>query len=127
MHPVGRRESRALERSDSGEQCESIVSGSYGEPASWQHGDMHTIQDTASPAHLNDDNGVLSKVPSQCVSIACKSLPDPACATVEEMQVEVDAEWMGRVRLTFKRRKYSRPRAKSSYYAWLCWHAERAE
>lgn len=71
-----------------------------------------------------DDNGILARVPGQYLAIASRSLPDPACAIADEMCVEIDADWVGRVRLTFKRRKYGRPRAKSSYYAWLCWRAD---
>ncbi|WP_457424287.1 hypothetical protein [Roseateles sp. P5_E7] len=70
------------------------------------------------------DNGILARVPSQFIAQASKSLPDPACAVDDEMSVEIDAAWAGRVRLTFRKRRYSRPRGKTSYAAWLCHHAE---
>lgn len=52
------------------------------------------------------------------------SLPGPACAIDDEMRVEIDAGWAGRVRLTFRKQRYSRPRAKSAFVAWFCRHAE---
>ena len=70
------------------------------------------------------DNGVLGRVPSQFIAQACKSLPDPACALEDELSVDIDAAWAGRVRLTFRKQRYSRPRGKTSYVAWLCRHAE---
>lgn len=78
---------------------------------------------TPLPANL-EDSGILCRVPSQYVVQACRTLPDPACALEDAMSAEVDADWVGRVRLTFKKRRYSRPRGKTSYVAWLCCHAE---
>jgi hypothetical protein len=71
-----------------------------------------------------DDNGILASVPGQFVAQAGRLLPDPACAVDDEMSVEIDADWAGRVRLTFRKRRYSRPKGKSSYVAWLCWRAD---
>lgn len=85
---------------------------------------------TEAPDHLpppsspRTDNGDLARVPSQCIAQASKTLPDPACAIDDEMCVEVDADWAGRVRLTFRRQRYTLPRGKTSYFAWLCRHAE---
>lgn len=84
----------------------------------------HTSEPTLLRAPAGADNGILGRVPSQFVAQACKSLPDPACAVDDEMQVEIDAGWAGRVRLTFRRQRYSRPRGKTTYYSWLCRHAE---
>lgn len=70
------------------------------------------------------DEGILARVPGQFVAQASKSLPDPACALDDEMSVEIEAAWVGRVRLTFKKQRYSRPKGKISYVAWLCRHAE---
>ena len=72
------------------------------------------------------DNGILARVPSQFIAQAGRSLPDPACAVADQMQVEIDADWAGRVRLTFRKQRYSRPRGKTSYYAWHCFYAEPA-
>ncbi|MFT7772806.1 hypothetical protein [Roseateles sp.] len=74
------------------------------------------------PSHA--DNGILGRVPGQHIAQASKSLPDPACAVDDEMLVEIDAGWVGRVRLTFRKQRYSRPRSKTSYVAWFCRHAE---
>lgn len=71
------------------------------------------------------DNGILARVPSQFIAQAGRTLPDPACAIEEQVQVDIQAGWLGLVRLTFRKRRYSRPRAKTSYYAWHCLHAQR--
>lgn len=71
-----------------------------------------------------EDSGILARVPGQYIAQASKSLPDPACALDDEMCVEIDADWAGRVRLTFRKRRYIRPRGKTSYVAWLCQRAE---
>ena len=69
------------------------------------------------------DDGILARVPGQFVVLASKSLPDPACALDDEMSVDIEAAWFGRVRLTFKKQRYSRPNGKMPYVAWLCRHA----
>lgn len=51
-------------------------------------------------------------------------MSDPACAVEVQMQVEIEADWLGLVRMTFIGRRCSRPRAMSAYYAWHCLHAE---
>jgi len=84
----------------------------------------HTSETTLLQTPTRADNGILGRVPSQFVAQACKSLPDPACAVDDEMRVEIDAGWAGRVRLTFRRQRYSRPRGKTAYFSWLCRHAE---
>lgn len=84
---------------------------------------------TEVPEHITPlpdthvDNGILARVPGEYIAQASKSLPDPACAIDDEMCVEIDAGWAGRVRLTFRKQRYSRPRGKTSYVAWLCRHA----
>lgn len=79
---------------------------------------------SADPEHLADA-GFLAGVPRQCIAQASKTLPDPACTVEDEIRVEIDAPGAGRVRLTFRRRRYSRPRGNISYFSWLCQHAER--
>lgn len=86
---------------------------------------MEAIDHPTSLPATHTDNGILARVPSQYIAQAGRTLPDPACALEDQMQVEIDADWAGRVRLTFRRQRYSRPRAKTSYYAWHCLHAER--
>jgi len=84
---------------------------------------------TQAPEHITPlpdthvDNGILARVPGEYIAKASRSLPDPACATEDERRVEIDAGWAGRVRLTFKKHRYSRARSKP-YVAWLCKHAE---
>lgn len=70
------------------------------------------------------DNGILAHLPGQYIAQASRALPDPACAVDDEIGVEVDTASVGRVRLTFRKQRYSRPRCKTSYFAWLCRHAE---
>ena len=84
---------------------------------------QHTSEPLPRPAPARADNGILGRVPSQFVAQACKTLPDPACAVDDELCVDIDAGWAGRVRLTFRRQRYSRPRGKTSYFSWLCRHA----
>ncbi|MFT7776501.1 hypothetical protein [Roseateles sp.] len=79
-----------------------------------------------SPRLARADNGILSRVPGQYIAKASKSLPDPACALDDEMCVEIDAARVGRVRLTFKKQRYGRPLGNTSYFSWLCRHAEPA-
>lgn len=79
---------------------------------------------TAPLAPARSDNGILARVPGQYIALASRSLPDPACAVEHEMRVEIDAAWAGRVRLTFEKQRYCRPKAKTSYWAWHCRHAE---
>lgn len=71
------------------------------------------------------EQDILARVPGQYVAQASKTLPDPACSIDDEMSVEIDAAWVGRVRLTFRKQRYSRPNGKVSYVSWLCRHAER--
>lgn len=86
---------------------------------------MTEAQEHLSPPPLAPlDNGFLARVPGQFIAQASRSLPDPACAIDDEMCVEIDAAWAGRVRLTFRKQRYSRPRGKISYVTWLCRHAE---
>lgn len=70
------------------------------------------------------DNGILARVPGQYVGLAQASLPDAALVADEEIRVEVDAGWLGRVRLTFRKYRYTRPKGKFSATAWSCRHAE---
>jgi hypothetical protein len=83
-----------------------------------------TSEHTTPLPSTHVDNGILARVPGEYIFQATRSLPDPACATADEMLVEIDAGWVGRVRLTFRKQRYSRPRAKASYVAWFCRHAE---
>jgi hypothetical protein len=79
---------------------------------------------SASLSSKYPDDGMLARVPGPVVVQASKSLPDPACALDDEMSVDVEAAWVGPVRLTFKKQCYSRPNGKIPYVAWLCRHAE---
>ncbi|MFG6465342.1 hypothetical protein [Roseateles sp. BYS87W] len=78
------------------------------------------------PEHLppqplgGPENDILARVQSQFVAQAARTLPDPACAVDDVMSVDIDAAWVGRVRLTFKKQRYCRPRAKAAYFAWHC-------
>ena len=79
----------------------------------------------ASHPETRADNGILSSVPSQYVGQAQLALPYAALVPDAVVQVEVDAGWLGRVRLTFRKYRYARPKGKFSAVAWSCRHAER--
>lgn len=70
------------------------------------------------------DNGILARVPGEYVGKAQSLLPDAALVLDDEIRVEVDAGWLGRVRLTFRKYRYTRPKGKFSAVAWSCRHAE---
>jgi len=69
-------------------------------------------------------NSILARVPGQYIARGSRSLPDPATALEEEMSVEIDAGWVGRVRLTYRKHHYRRPKAKFTGVFWCCHHAE---
>jgi len=83
-----------------------------------------TLDPGALPGSSHADSGILCRVPPQCIVQASKSLPDPACTLDDEMHVEIDTVRAGRVRLTFRKQRYSRPRGNIAYVSWLCRHAE---
>lgn len=101
-----------------------VAGASPYEPPRLQHDGMQAPDHITPLPATRDDNGILGRVEGQFIAQAGRSLPDPACAAEDEKTVEIDAGCAGRVRLTFKRRRYSRPRAKSSYFTWLCTYAE---
>ncbi len=82
------------------------------------------LEHGAARATTPSGRDLLARVPGQYVAQASKALPDPACALDDEMSVEIEAAWVGRVRLTFRKQRYSRPNGKVSYVSWLCRHAE---
>jgi hypothetical protein len=69
-------------------------------------------------------NGILSRVPGEYIGAASQSLPAAVSAPDQVMSVEIDAGWLGRVRLTFEKHKYHRPKGKFSAVSWSCKHAE---
>lgn len=73
-------------------------------------------------AHI--DNGILARVPSQYVGKAQLALPDAALIPEDEIRVEIDAGWLGRVRLTFRKYRYTARRALVRQSHWSCRHAE---
>lgn len=83
-----------------------------------------SLDPRAPPRSVPADNGILSRVPGQVIAQASKCLPDPACALDDEIRVEIDAAQAGRVRLTFRKQRYCRPRGNIAYVSWLCRHAE---
>lgn len=78
-----------------------------------------------TPPAMRNDNGILAHVPGQYVGRAQMWLPDAALFPHDEVSVEVDAGWLGRVRLIFRKYRYSRPKAKAMMVAWSCRYAER--
>jgi len=86
---------------------------------------MTQTQDRPAPTASTDvDNGILARVPGQYIGQAIQSLPDAVTATMDEMTVEVDAGWAGRVRLKCTKHRYRRSKGKFSATTWICRHAE---
>lgn len=85
---------------------------------------MHAPDHITPLPSVRIDNGILARVPGEFVGQAQSSLPDAALVPADEIRVEVDAGWLGRVRLTFRKYRYTRPKGKFSAVAWSCQHAE---
>lgn len=81
-------------------------------------------QPSAPQSGTHVDNGILARVPGELIGQASMTLPDAATAPDDEMYVEVDAGWLGRVRLKFSKHKYRRPKGKFSAVSWQCGYAE---
>ncbi|MDG0853577.1 hypothetical protein [Roseateles puraquae] len=84
---------------------------------------MDQLANQTTPTSLPDD-GILARVPSQFVGQAQGSLPEAELVPHDEIRIEVDAGWLGRVRLTFRKYRYTRPKGMRSAAAWSCRHAE---
>jgi hypothetical protein len=68
-------------------------------------------------------DNILATVPGQYIGEASLTLPLPETATVDEMAVEVEAAWVGKVRITYRRWKYRHQR--TTRWAWSAVSAER--
>ena len=71
------------------------------------------------------DNGILAKVPGQFIGMASQGLPSPETATDTRMSATIDADWAGRVRITYERRNHRH--GKSSCWTWAAIYAEAAD
>jgi hypothetical protein len=69
-------------------------------------------------------DNLLAAVPGHLIGAASLTLPDPATSPVDELAAEVDAPDVGRVRITYRRRRIRHHR--SSRWAWLAVRAEPA-
>jgi hypothetical protein len=85
---------------------------------------FHPSEPITPSASSLPDNGILARVPGSCVARAQSALPDAAGVTEDEICVEVDAGWLGQVRLIFRKYRYTRPMGNFSAVAWSCRHAE---
>lgn len=74
---------------------------------------------------LYEDNGILARVPGQCVAEAMKLLPPVDTAENRVHDVVIDAEHAGRVRI-FARRQLARHH-KHSHWFWSAFRAEAVE
>jgi len=70
---------------------------------------------------LHHDNGILAQVRGEDIGAASKQLPEAQPGQPETMAVEIDAAYVGRVRITF--RLSVQKRRKSRYYWWAAVHA----
>jgi hypothetical protein len=71
---------------------------------------------------VDDENGILSKIPGQYVAVANQILPKAETAQDDTMQAVVEVPGFGHVRLTFKRLRHKR--GKSVHYFWCANRAE---
>jgi hypothetical protein len=68
------------------------------------------------------DNGILARVPGQFVALGAEQLPDPEAAQAGEQSVELDADYAGRVRITYDRTLAQHGKSRHWY-----WRAVRAD
>lgn len=68
------------------------------------------------------NNGILASVPGQYIAQGQLTLPSPEDRT-EPMTVELDADWVGRVRITYW--PYSYRHRRNTFWAWAAKHAEK--
>ena len=85
---------------------------------------INALEPITPPASGLSDNGILARVPGPYIGRAQSLLPDAALVPEDEICVEVDAGWLGPVRLTFRKYRYSRPTGQFCAVAWSCRHAE---
>lgn len=67
------------------------------------------------------DTGILAQVPGACIAAGINGLPRPGSDGPQEMKVEVDAGWVGRVEITY--RVYRHYYRKSLNIFWQAVHA----
>lgn len=65
---------------------------------------------------MSTDNGILAKIPGEHIGAALQTLPDPASAKSETLEVERDVPGIGRVRFTAV--LYKSKHGKSVIYFW---------
>jgi hypothetical protein len=64
-----------------------------------------------------DPANILHTVPGDHVGRGSNSLPDPASSDVEKAEVTLEADHVGRVTITYERRKMRH--GKSVHWAWI--------
>ena len=75
---------------------------------------------------FDEPNGILGSIPGETVAAADKLLPPHATAAADaRATVEIEgADWVGRVRITFRRHAWKHGKAHMT--GWVAVHAERA-
>ncbi|MDF3823021.1 hypothetical protein P3G55_24215 [Leptospira sp. 96542] len=71
---------------------------------------------------IDEDNGILAKVGGQYIAQAMQTLPIAPTSKVAEAVAEIDAGWVGRVRIRYRIHKYRHH--KTSMSTWVAVHAE---
>lgn len=74
---------------------------------------------------MEEDNGILARVPGQFVADSIAMLPDPDTAEDRPYEVVIDADYVGTVRL-FARRQYTQ-HGRFGRWFWVVYRAEPAE
>lgn len=88
------------------------------------HGRMTDTSVTANCLAGNvADNGILPQVPGEFIGQACQQLPSAETALADTMTADIDAGWVGTVRITFERTRYKRRKFVSKY--WVATRADR--
>lgn len=67
------------------------------------------------------DNGILAQVPGQFIAAGMQTLHRPDRQGPQEMRVELDADWVGRVEITYQVREHRRGKSLNVF-----WHAVHA-
>lgn len=85
-------------------------------------GNPKGVTTSSAPAAMDGDNGILAKLTADIVSAGSGRLPPPESVQGETRTVEVDAGWLGQLRITYLSKKLKAHRS-----SWWVWVAKRAE
>lgn len=73
---------------------------------------------------FHTDNGILAKVPGPSTAAGIAMLPKPGPGCPERLTATVDADWVGRVEITYALTQYRHN--KSPFWGWTATYAREA-